>query len=304
MSILKRFAAITVMGAAALSLGGCGWFIGERVEVPPASVGLVLTPNGFEGEILPPSRFRLDPCFFVCDKLAVIEASDQAQMEQMQILMPDDNLQLGVDIRFTMALSDHPGRILEVFDRIRPQRLESGNFGTTLQQVYETYGVSIVRSTARAVITQYSIAEVAANQAAVGAEVRRAIAEEFENTPLELRQLGLAGIQFPQIVTQAMEQRREREIAIETAEAEAQIQIRQAQARLEVARANREADLLEAETIAEANQILAEGVTPELIEYRRLSVIESLGENGNTIFFPLDLVGTEALNLRVMNMQQ
>lgn len=299
--ILRRLATMGLIVTAALGLGGCKWFIGERVEVPPASVGLVLTPNGFEGEIIPPSRFRLDPCFFVCDKLAVIEASDQARMEQMQILMPDDNLQLGVDIRFTMALSDDPNRILEVFDRIRPQRLESGNFGTTLQQVYETYGVSIVRSTARAVITQYSIAEVAANQAAVGAEVRRAIASEFENTPLELRQLGLAGIQFPQIVTQAMEQRREREIAIETAEAEAQIQIRQAQARLEVARANREADLLEAETIAQANQILAEGVTPELIEYRRLNVIQSLGENGNTVFFPLDLVGTEALNLRVLN---
>lgn len=305
---MKKILGILGLVGAAVTLSACG----ERVEVPPASVGMVLGPNGFEGDIRPPSRFRLEPCIFQCDKLVVIEASDVGIIEGMQVLMPKDNLMLGVDIRLTVSLSQDQERILEVFDRVSPRRLHTGNFGTTLYtpetvdpessrtSIYGVYGKSVVRSVARSVLSNYTIAEFTANQGMIADELRDAINQELGRTPLEVRQLGIAGIQYPDVVTQAMELRAEREIAIETAEAQAQVQIREAQARLEVAEATRQADLLEAETIAEANRILANGVTPELIEYRRLNVIQSLGENGNTIFFPLDLVGTEALNLRVL----
>lgn len=301
---IRNVLSVGAILVASLGLSGCFW--GERVEVPPASVGVVLGPSGFEADIVPPSRFRLDYCapFSQCDKLVVVEASDSGVLEQMQVLMPKDNLMLGVDVRFTLSLSQDQERILEVFDRVTPQRLDSGNFGTTLAHVYSVYGQSVVRSVARSVLSEYSIAEFAQNQSVISTRLMEEINAELSRTPLVLRQFGIAGIQYPAVVTAAMEARAEREIAIETAEAQAQVQIREAQARLEVARANREADLLEAQTIAEANRILADGVTPELIEYRRLNVIETLGLNGNTIFFPLDLVGTEALNLRVMQSAQ
>ena len=46
----------------AMALTACNpW--GERVEVPPASVGMVLSANGYQGDVILPSRFRLSPCF-------------------------------------------------------------------------------------------------------------------------------------------------------------------------------------------------------------------------------------------------
>src|SRR6056297_1791296 len=297
--MFKRIAKLGVAGALVMSLSGCFW--GEKVEVPPASVGMVLGKNGYQGDIVPPSRFRLAPCFFNCDKLVVIEAGDAGMKEAMTVLMPQDNLDLGVDVCFTLALSEDRNQILSVFDRVVPTRLESGSFGTTLAQIYAVYGQSVVRNTVRSTLSEYSIAEIAANQSAVSERLRQEVSEGLKKTPLEIKQLGLADIRFPAVITQAREAAQSRKIDIERAEADAQVKIREAQARLEVARAEREADLLEAQTVAEANKILADGVTPELLEYRKWQVIEKMAANKNSVFFPVEMSNSIGLENRIFS---
>lgn len=297
--IKMKIVSVIAVSALALTLAACG----ERVEVPPASVGMVLGPNGYEGDIVPPSRFRLEPCFAYCDSLVVIEAGDVGMAEQMTVLMPQDQLMLGVDVRFTLGLSGDQESILQVFDRVTPQQLESGNYGTTLQTVYDVYGSAIVRNVVRSTLSQYSIAEVAANQGAVSEKLRQDVVRALERTPLKVTQFGLANIQYPDVIRNSMEATQERKIAIERAEADAQVKIREAQAQLEVQRARREADILEAETIAEANRILSEGVTPELIRYRELQVLERMAENQNAVFFPVEMLDSIGLENRVMNSQ-
>lgn len=296
MSKLKVFAGII---AATVALSACKP-LGERVEVPPASVGMVLSANGYQGEIIPPSRFRLSPCLRLCDKLVVIEAGDIGMVESMTVLMPEDNLFLGIDVRFTLAMSDNDNELLRVFDRIVPRRLESENFGVTIRDVYATYGEAVVRNVVRSTLSSMSIAEVQSNQGAVSERLYADVSAALARTPLEVRQFGLADIRFPDVVRQAMEATQERRIAIERAEADAQVQIREAQARLEVARAEREADLLEAQTVAEANRILADGVTPELLEYRRWQVIEQMTENENAVFVPVEMLNSPGLDVRVL----
>lgn len=289
-----------LMTVAALTLSGCNLW-GERVEVPPASVGMVLSANGYQGDVIPPSRFRLSPCFRLCDKLVVIEAGDVGKVEAMDVLMPQDNMFLGIDVRFTLAMSSDKDAILNVFDRVVPQVLQSGNYGTTIENVYSVYGEAVVRNVVRSSLSKMSISEVQNNQGAVSEILRRDVAKALEKTPLEVKQFGLADIRFPTVVRQAMEATQERRIAIERAEADAQVKIREAQARLEVARAEREADILEAQTVAEANKILADGVTPELLEYRRWQVVEKMADNKNTVFFPVEMLNSEGLEYRVLN---
>jgi len=297
--MFKRVVNLSLATALTMSLSGCFW--GEKVEVPPASVGMVLGKNGYQGDIVPPSRFRLAPCFFNCDKLVVIEAGDAGMKEAMTVLMPQDNLDLGVDVRFTLALSEDRNQILGVFDRVVPTRLDSGSFGTTLNQIYNVYGQSVVRNTVRSTLSEYSIAEIAANQSAVSERLRQEVSEGLKKTPLEIKQLGLADIRFPAVITQAREAAQSRKIDIERAEADAQVKIREAQARLEVARAEREADLLEAQTVAEANKILADGVTPELLEYRKWQVIEQMAANKNSVFFPVEMSNSIGLENRIFS---
>ena len=64
MKRLQKLAAVSI-GAVALSLGACA----ERVEVPPAHKGKILTKNGYKPETVSPSKFRLDWCWWYCDKL-------------------------------------------------------------------------------------------------------------------------------------------------------------------------------------------------------------------------------------------
>lgn len=297
--MFNRLAKLGLAGALVMTLSGCFW--GEKVEVPPASVGMVLGKNGYQGDIVTPSRFRLSPCIFNCDKLVVIEAGDAGMVEAMTVLMPQDNLDLGVDVRFTLALSDDRNQILSVFDRVVPTRLDSGSFGTTLNQVYAVYGQSVVRNVVRSTLSKYSIAEIASNQSAVSENLRQSVADALRKTPLEIKQFGLADIRFPGVITQAREAAQSRKIDVERAEADAQVKIREAQARLEVARAEREADLLEAQTVAEANKILADGVTPELLEYRKWQVIEKMAANQNSVFFPVEMSNSIGLETRLFN---
>lgn len=281
-----------------LSLSGC---VGERVEVPPASVGMILGKNGYQGDLIPPSRFRLPACFANCDKLVVVEASDVGMKEEMIVLMPQDNLDLGVDVRFTLALSDDKSQILSVFDRVVPTRLNSGNYGTTLSNIYTVYGQSVVRNVVRSTLSEYSIAEIAANQSAVSERLRQEVSGALKKTPLEVKQFGLANIKFPSVITQAREAAQSRKIDVERAEADAQVKIREAQARLEVTRAEREADLLAAQTIAEQNRILAEGVTPEVLRYMELEVLKEMAKNKNAVFFPVDMLGSIGLQNKIFN---
>lgn len=289
----SRIALVAVM---AFGLTGC---VGQVVQIPPASVGMVLGPNGYQGDIIPPSRFRLPFCMINCDKVVIIEAGDVGMVERMEVLMPQDQLMLGVDVRFTLALSDDRDQILNVFDRVIPTGLASGNFGTNLAQIYSTYGESIVRNVVRSTLSEYTISQVASNQAQISEVLRRNVADALDRTPLEIKQFGLADIRYPAVIQAAMEATQERKIAVERAEAEAQVQIRQAQARLEVTRAEREADLLAAQTIAEQNRILADGVTPEVIRYMELEVMKKMAENKNTIFFPVDMMDSVGLQNRL-----
>ena len=293
----KTVTKLAIFTALAFSLSGC--FVGEKVEVPPASVGMIMGKNGYQGDIIPTSRFRLPVCFLNCDKLVVIEAGDVGMKEAMTVLMPQDSLDLGVDVRFTLALSEDKDQILSVFDRVVPTSLESGNFGTSLEQIYNVYGSSIVRNVVRSTLSEYSIAEIAANQAAVSERLRQEVSNALVKTPLEIKQFGLADIRFPTIITAAREAAQSRKIDIEKADADAQVKIREAQARLEVTRAEREADLLAAQTIAEQNIILANGVTPEVLRYMELEVLKEMARNGNTIFFPVDMMDSVGLQNRL-----
>jgi regulator of protease activity HflC (stomatin/prohibitin superfamily) len=291
---------IALMLVSTLTLTACNPF-GEKVEVPPASVGMVLGKNGYQGDLVPPSRFRLSPCLFNCDKLVTIVAGDAGMVESMEVLMPADNLILGVDVQFTLALSENKAQILSVFDRVVPVQLPDGGYGTTLDAVYNTYGAAVVRNVVRSTLSQYTISEVASNQAAMSEQLRQDISEALARTPLEVKQFGLSSIRWPRSIQESMEATQERLVAIERAEADAQVQIREAQARLEVTRAEREADLLAAQTIAEANRILADGVTPEVIRYLELEVLKKMAENQNAIFFPVEMLGSIGLENRLMS---
>lgn len=296
---MNKYLKMSLLSASVLALTACG----ERAQVPTASVGMVLGPNGYIGDVINPSTFRLKPCMWWtvgCEKLVVIQAGDEGMLESLDVLLPKDNLIISVDVRFTLGLSQDEKVLRGVFDRVSPSRRDGTNqMYIDLARIYDVYGKAVVRNIVRSKLSEYSTSEIAANQAAISASLRNVVEEALAGTPFDVKQFGLASIKFPDVVREAMEATAERTIAIERAEADAQVRIREAQAQLEVERAERDAEILQAETIAETNRILANGVTPDLLEYRRLKVLESLGGNENVVFFPVEMLGSTGMETAI-----
>lgn len=97
-------------------------------------------------------------------------------------------------------------------------------------------------------------------------------------------QFGLSDIQPPEVIVNAQEMAKEREVAIETAEAQKQVQLKEAEAQLEVARKQQEIDLVEAETQVLVEQKISEAVNEAFVTQRALKILDKMAENNNKTF--------------------
>lgn len=277
-------------------LTGCNQAIlGEKVEVPPAHVGKILTKNGFSPDTIPPSKFRLPRCIVWCDRLVLLEASDTMMKESFDLFMPMDELRLGVEVRGTFTIPSDPQTVGVLMDRLTTTR--EVNSVTSLipaRSVYETYGRQAIRGVARSELVKYTIEDILSNRDGIGQNIHAAITERLRitNTPIVVSRFELAAIDPPQVIVAAQEAAKEREIDIQRAEADAEVAMVEADRALEIARKNRLVERERAESIAEQNNIAAESVTPQLLAYRQLEVAENiyraLAESDNVIIVPAD----------------
>jgi hypothetical protein len=284
-----------VMVAAVISIGtGCG----NRVEVPPAHIGKIMSKTGFEKGIKFPSAFRLPYDAWNPPKLVLTEASDNALSEAaLQVYMPKDKLNLTVDIRGTYTISSAEKNVDKIFAKITPR--DGRNRFTmivTAGRVYDTYAKQVIRESARTILTQYEISYVMENRDAVSTELFSRITEKLKDSPIKINRLGFADIQPPTVIVAAQIAAKEREVEIQKAEAQKQIDLAQADAALAVAKKQQEVDLIEAETQVLVNQKLAEGVTQAFVTQRGLRILEGMAKSDNKVFFmPQEVFSNPAL---------
>lgn len=270
---------------------------GERVEVPPAHIGKILTKNGYAPDTVPPSKFRLPVCFAYCDKLVVLEASDQGFREQMVLFMPKDRLNITVDIRGTMSIPGDQKTVDALFSRLPASGKGTSDYHAiiTARNVYNTYGAQGLRGIVRSELVKYTIGEVLQNREAIGGVIHQAIEDKLKatHTPLLISRFELANVQPPAVIVQAQEKAKEREIAIQQAEADAKVEIVKADRDLDIARKVRLVEKEKALAIAEQNHIAAKSITPQLLMYRRLEVAErtllAMAKSENVILLPADM---------------
>ena len=300
-SVFGVFAVATM-----LVLAACG----EKVEVPPAHVGKILTSNGFKPETVPPSKFRLDKCWAYCDRLVLTELSDAGLKESFTLFMPQDELTMSFDVRTTIRIRNDDGSINQIFDRVVPEgRLDEGFLGgetsvITLEQIYKVYGSQVLRDVIRSAVANFSIAQVVDSRAAVNAAITEAVEKGLSHTPLEIVRIGLAKVEYPEIITKAKELAKERQVAIQTAEAEKQIALVNLQKDLEVARMQRNIDKEVAQATAEQNLILSKSVTPDYLKWKQLQVLEKMAQNKNAVFMPVEALSTVGASQRIFQKGQ
>jgi hypothetical protein len=281
--------------AASVMLTGCGWFIGEKVEVPPAHVGKIMGQNGYREGTIPTSKFRLDGCVVWCDKLITMSIADFTVTEPMEVFMPEDKLIMTFELGIT--LSPNPEQFDSLFNRVAPE-----NDTIPIRGIYTTYAQRIIQSQAREVVSNYTIAQIASSREVIAQELTQALAKTIgEQTPFGMRFLGITDIDYPDVITNAQINAAERRERIQQEEAQLEISRVELERTLQETRLQRAIDIERAQAEAEVNRILGDSITPEYIRYRELGALDSLATSDSTVWVPSKLLDTVAGQVAVGN---
>lgn len=289
-----KFAYVMLAG---LLLVACG----ERVEVPPAHVGKILTKNGYQPDTIPPSKFRLEPCWFYCDTLVVAQASDVGIEESFELFMPKDQLNMTFDVRGTFAIKTDDNSINQIFDRVLSRPVDGGNYSAvvTFADVYEVYGRQVLRDVIRTALAKYTINDIASNRESVNADITDAVTKGLSHSPLFAIRIGLADVQFPKVIVDAKVAAKEREVAVQRAQADFEVRKVELEKELEEARLQRNIGKENAKRVAEENEIVSASVTSDYLAYRQLEVLETMAENGNSFVVPMGALDSIGLQQRI-----
>lgn len=245
---------------------GCG----TPVEVPPAHVGKVVTRDGYSVDLVPTSKFRLDPCLLYCDKLILLGIDDRTYEEKdLKIFIPEDKLNLTVTISSTLSIDVE--RVNELFAVLTPREIESYLSIIDAPIIYQTYASKIIQTEVREYLSQFSIGEIASSIEKINSDIRQRLTEVIgERTPFKVRYIGLTNIQYPKIITDAQEQAAERREAIQREEAQLRISEVRLNRELQEAQLQRAIEKEKAETEALAQRTLANSIDDKVLEWRRL----------------------------------
>ena len=283
-----KFRNALVVSALAVSLAACGL----NVEVPAAHVAKIMTKDGYKADTIGTSKFRLDSCWAYCDKLVLLDASDQAVSEKMELFMPEDKLNMTFDLRLTMIIN--PNKYEELFARIPPVD-QNGVDIISWNKAYVTYAQQIVRAEAREFLSDFTIAEIASSRETINARLSQRLTKSInEKTPFQVRYVGLADIQYPKIIVEAQENAAERREKVQQEEAQLQISKVQLERQLQEQQLQRKVDVEKAMAEAEVARIQSQSLTSAYIRYRELQILEKLAESDNKVFVPSAMLDSVA----------
>lgn len=244
---------------------------GERVEVPPAHYGKIMTKDGYREGVVGTSKFRLEHCWAYCDKLVILDVSDKAYTENMEIFIPKDKLKLNIAVRVNLTVDKKGAESL--FDSLPPQAEgESDRLSSIGRDVaYNTYAQQIIMTETREYLSQYSIAEVSSSLETVNDALRKRLSKSLsERTPFDVRYVGITDIKYPSIITEAQENAAKRREEIQQEEARLEVSQVQLDRQLLEAQLQRKIDVEKATADAEADRVRALAITPAVIRLREL----------------------------------
>lgn len=265
---MNKLYGIIFMALFALLMTGCR---GEKVEVPPAHLGKVMTKDGYREGTIGTSKFRLEWCWSFCDKLVLLNVADQAYTENMEIFIPEDKLKLKIAIRTNLTLS--PKKAEALFNTIPPSADEANSdYLATIGRdaAYKTYAQQIILTETREYLSQYSIAEIASSLEKVNADLRERLSKSL-SSHFDVRYVGITDIKYPDIITEAQENAAKRREMIEQENAQKEVDKVKLEREFNEAQLQRKIDVEKAEADAEADRVRAAAANnPAVIRLREL----------------------------------
>jgi len=258
--------------------------------IPPATKGKILTTSGYNSEILPPGKYTL----WGRDEMVLLQTNTNVYKEPVKVIL-DDKLTLTADIRFRGRIKSDTSIINPMFNDITAGPDNTVSF----HEVYKIYGQPTIRNQARVILSKYTVEDVHKNYVRLSAEIGQAILKALKNTPIEVSDVTLGNIAYPAVVTAAVNAAKERDLAIKKEEAQAKIDLVKKKNERLLAEADYQIKITKAKAIRDANKVIGEGITPELLQLRSLEVQEKMAENKAAVFMPYEAFSSSGAQMRI-----
>lgn len=266
-------------------------FAGQRVEVPPGHVAKIFGKNGYQEQIIPTSKFRLEPCIAYCDDIVYMPVNEFTVTEDLELFMPVDKLVVKFKIR--AVILPNPAQYDTFFARVTPQ----GNKIDTAV-AYNNMVAMMVQTTSRELLSKYTIAQIVSSLNTINQELSAKLGQEISTkSPFMSKSIGLADVEYPQIIIKAQENAAERREAIQSEEAQLEVSKVKLERTLQETAMQRKIDVAKANAEAERNRIIADSITPAYIRFRQLDALDKIAESDNTKFVPIEMLSSMSTQL-------
>lgn len=280
--MIKKIMKSMLIVGTLLAVVGCG----RTVEVPTGYVAKVQTKTGFQESVRTASKFRLDKCWAYCDRLILLDVSDQFYSMPFSTFIPADDLILKYNIDMTMTVD--PKKYDFVFGNVPFRATHDDQLGTIHQQdVYTRYAKPLLNTVVPSIMAKYSIEQVASNRAKVNAFLISELNAVLADTPFMLKTVGLTQVDYPEIITKAKEdaaKRRENENAVL---AQRKLDLLTIKTREEVSKKERAIELYEAQTKSlVADKLMSSNM--RFIEEQK--TLRELAKSNNKVFVPTGML--------------
>lgn len=273
----------------ALFLQSCKWS-----TVPPTSKGKILTTSGYSQDVLEPGKYTL----WGRDELILLQTNTATYKESVKVIL-QDKLTISAEVRFRGRISGTNKTINSMFNDIVPGEDQLVEF----KEVYAIYGKMAVRNKTREILSKYSVEDVHKNYARLSGEIAVVLKGVLQGTPLEISDIALGDIAYPDVVTNAITMAKERTMAIEKEKSQALIDLLKKKNERLLAEASYQIKITQAKAIRDSNKIMGQGITPALIAFRRLEVLEKMSENKNAVFMPFEAMSSTGASMRIFSKQ-
>lgn len=293
---LIALVAVVVIGMAVIP-----YFLGQKVEVLPTEIARTMTKNGYKEDILFASKFRLDKCWFYCDRLVKVDVSDKTKREQLEIFMPKDKLILKVSVQMNMSVN--PAKTDGLFKNLKTTEINDYTSIIEWDEIYKTYAQQRVVSEVRQYLSTLSIAEVASSLEGVNRELMHRVSKSVgDNSPFVITNLGIVDAVYPPIIVKAQENAAERREQIDQERAQLEVRTVSLERQLREAELQRKIEREQAEAEAEVQRTLANAVDPRVLELKRLEIEAKRVEKWNGAY-PTTIAGGETGTMFLKQMQ-
>lgn len=272
---------------------GMFFLTGCSERVPAGHQGKLMGKEGFQPEIYPPSKVWVG----FNESLFLVETTTKKYSQPIKVLLKD-KLTLRASIIFRGRIAGSEKIVNNIFNDMK-----MNDTIVTTDEVYDVYGKMVVLNTAREVISKYNVDEVNRNYARITVELYNALKPKLKGLPIEISDVTIGEIRYPDIVTNAIESAKKRRMAIEQEEAQVQIELTKKKGQEEIAKSEYRIKMMEAKRIRDYNKMVGEGVTKQLLELRKLEIqekmIDGIKENKNVIYMPMEMMNGSQ-NMRII----